>query len=167
MIRRTAERKRYPFWHTAVRMVELANPLDELITSQPAVAGPEIAARHDQHSYLSRRLDNTPERLVRVQADNQVVVVRHGRGIDLGPGRHPLQRPAARIYYLRLEAEALTEYPGQHSLAASYVRDVPGIRKAVGYEARDHLEAGRISVKTVPGHQASVRARANALMPRP
>jgi hypothetical protein len=58
---------------------------------------------------------------------------------------------AARIDHLRLEAEALAEYPGQHSLAASYVRDVPRIRKAVGYEPRDHLEACRISVKTVPG----------------
>jgi hypothetical protein len=139
-------------------MVELANPLDELITSQPAVAGPEIAARHDQHSYLSRRLDNTPERLVRVQADNQVVVVRHRRGIDLGPGRHPLQRPAARIYDLCLEAEALTEYPGQHSLAAGDVRDIPRIRKAVGYETCGLLEAGRVSVKTVPGHQAPISA---------
>jgi hypothetical protein len=36
---------------------------------------------------------------------------------------------------------------GQHSLAASYIRDVPRIRKAIGYETRGHLEAGRISVK--------------------
>jgi hypothetical protein len=94
--------------------------------------------------------------LVRVQADDQVVIVRHRWSKKLGPGRHPLQRPAARIYYLRLEAEALTEYPGQHSLAAGYVRDVPRIRKAIGYETRDHLEAGRVSVKTVPGHQAPI-----------
>ena len=89
-----------------------------------------------------------------MQADDKVVIVRHRWLINLGPGRHPLQRPAARIYYLRLEAKAFTEYPGQHSLAASYVRDVPRIRKAIGYEIRDHLEAGRISVKTVPGHRA-------------
>jgi hypothetical protein len=119
------------------------------------MASPEITARNDQHSHLSRRLDNAPESLVRVQADDQVVIVRHRWRINLGPGRHPLQRPAAGIYYLRLEAEALTEYPGQHSLTAGYVRDVPRVGKAIGYEARDHLEAGRISVKTVPGHQAS------------
>ena len=89
-----------------------------------------------------------------MQADDQVIIVRHRRVISLGSGRHPLQRLAARIDDLRLEAEALTEYPGQHSLAASYVRDVPRIRKAIGYETRDHLEASRISVKTVPGHRA-------------
>lgn len=133
-------------------MVELADLLDQLITSQSAVASPEIATRHDQHSNLSRRLDDAPESFVRVQADDQVVIVRHRRGIKLGPGRHPFQRPAARIYHLRFEAEALAEYPGQHSLAASYVRDVPRIGKAIRYETRYHLEAGRVSMKTVPGH---------------
>jgi hypothetical protein len=117
------------------------------------VAIPEITTRHDQHSHLSRRLDNAPESLVRVQADDQVVIVSHRWRVNLGPGRHPLQRPAARIYYLRLEAEAFTEYPGQHSLAASHVRNVPRIWKAIGYETRDYLEAGRISVKTAPGHR--------------
>jgi hypothetical protein len=98
--------------------------------------------------------------LVRVQADDQVVIVRHRRGIKPGPGRHSPQRPAARIYYLRLEAEALTEYPSQHSLAAGYIRDVPRARKAIGYETRDHLEAGRISVKPVPGHHPVISAAA-------
>src|ERR1700733_15507903 len=101
-----------------------------------------------------------------MQADDQVVVVGHLRRIELGPGRHPLQRPAARINDLRLEAEALTEYPGQHSLAAGHVGDIPRIRKAIGYETRDHLEAGRISVKAVPGHQAPNRERAARLLVR-
>ena len=55
-------------------------------------------------------------------------------------------------------AEALTEYPGQHFPAVGYVRDLPRIpesdRKAISYETRDHLEAGPIAVKTVPGHRA-------------
>jgi hypothetical protein len=138
--------------------VELADLLDQLITSQPGVASPEITARHDQHRRLSRGLDDASQSLVRVQADDQVVIVRHRRGIKLGPGRHPPQRPAARIDDLRLEPEALTQYPGQHSLAARDVRDVACIRKAIGYETRDHLEAGRISVKTVPGHQVPIGA---------
>jgi hypothetical protein len=87
-----------------------------------------------------------------VQTHDQVVIVRHRRCIKLGPGRHAFQRPAARIYDLSLEAKALAEYPGQHSLAASHVGDVPCIRKAVGDETRGHFEARRISVKTVPGH---------------
>jgi hypothetical protein len=89
-----------------------------------------------------------------VQADDQVVIVSHRWRVNRGPGRYPLQRPAARVYYLRFEAEALTEHPGQHSLAAGYVRNVPRIWKAIGYETRDHLEARRVSVKTVPGHRA-------------
>jgi hypothetical protein len=138
--------------------VEPADLLDQLIASQPAVASPEITARHDQHRRLSRGLDDAPQRLVRVQADDQVVIVRHRRRVNLGPGRHPLQRPAARIDDLRLEAEALTEYPGQHSLPARDVGDVPRIRKPIGDEPRDHLETGRIPVKTVPGHQAPIGA---------
>jgi hypothetical protein len=93
-----------------------------------------------------------------VQADDQVVIVRHRWCIKLGPGRDSLKRPAARIYYLRLDAEALTEYPGQHALAARYVRDVPRIREVIGYETCDDVEAGRISVKAMPGHQAPITA---------
>jgi hypothetical protein len=161
-----------------------AQHVQDMVTAALAATAGETdsvkAARHDQHSHFSRRLDNVPESLVRVHADDQVVVVRHRRGIKLGPGRHSRQRPAARIYYLGLEAVALAEYPGQHSLAASYVRDVPRIRKAVGYEARDHLKAGRISVKTVPGRHrrrvsegspdmpnARARPGPGALGPRP
>src|SRR6202034_1733805 len=101
-----------------------------------------------------------------VQADPEVVVVGRSGRIRLGPGRHPFQRPAARINDLRLEAKALAEYPGQHSLPAGYVGDIPRIRKAIGYETRDHLEAGRISVKAVPGHQAPNRGRAARLLVR-
>ena len=157
MIGRAAERQRYPFRYTAERIVELADLLDQLIASQPDVASPEITTRHDQYGHLCRRLDDAPESLVRVQADDQVVIVRHHRCIKLGPGRHSLERPAARIYDLRLEAEALTEGPGQHALAARHVRDVSRLREAIGYETRDHLEAGRIPVKTVPGHQTPIK----------
>jgi len=138
--------------------VKLADLLDQLVTSQAEVASPEITTRHDQYGYLGRRLDDAPERLIRVQTDDQVVIVRHRRCIKFGPGWHSLQRPAARIYYLPLEAEALAEGPGQHALAARYVRDVPRLREAIGYETRGDIEAGRISVKTVPGHHAPINA---------
>jgi hypothetical protein len=92
----------------------LGNYEQVLYTSATGNLLVSYARAGDSAGILSRNYSTArPAQSPLTQTRQRSGELRQGAGRRLGRNSPP---SAARIYYLRLEAEALMEYPGQHSL---------------------------------------------------
>lgn len=137
---------------TAAQAMEVDDLLNQLITTELCVRGPEITARDNERCRPSRRLHHAAQGLVRVKADDQVVVIRHGSIESLNPGRHPLKAPATGIDEFSLIPVTLPQEPGQHALPARDVGNIARVREPASDESGYDLKPCWITMKPVPTH---------------
>lgn len=93
-------------------VMEINDLLNQLITTELGFRRPEVTAWDDERCRPSRRLHHAAQGLVRVQADDEVVVIRHGSIEILDPHRHPLKAPATGIDEFSLIPVTLPQEPG-------------------------------------------------------
>jgi hypothetical protein len=97
---------------TPAQVVEIDDLLNQLITAELSVRRPEITAGDNKRGRPVRRLHHAAQGFVRVKADDEVVVIRHGSLENLNPGRHSLEAPATGIDEFRLISVMLPQKPG-------------------------------------------------------
>ena len=137
---------------TPALVMEIDDPLNQLITAELGFGRPEVTARDHERCCPSRRPHHAAQGFVRVKADDEVVVIRHGSIEILDPDRHPLKAPATGIDELCLIPVTLAQEPGEHALPARDVGDIARVRETAGDELGYDLKPCRVTMKAVPTH---------------
>jgi hypothetical protein len=150
-VMRTAETQDDPFGGAMHGVVPL-DRVEQLVPAELGLPQPEIAARHDDDGPLPRRVDHFTQRIVGVQANDDVVISRHIGAVFFDSARNSAKNPAARVHDVAINVVSLTEPPRQHSLPACNIGRTPGLRKPGGDEVGRHFESPLITVKPVCRH---------------
>ncbi|HEY7265272.1 MAG TPA: hypothetical protein VH589_27810 [Trebonia sp.] len=152
MVLRTEKIQHNVLRFTTALVMEIDDLLNQLVTTELGFRRPEVTARDNERCRPSRRLHHAAQGFVRVKADDEVVVIRHGSIEILDPDGHPLKAPATRIDEFSLVPVTLPQEPGEHALPARDVGDIARVRETAGDELGYDLKSCRVTMKPVPTH---------------
>jgi hypothetical protein len=137
----------------AVSGVMLLDGIKQLFPAKPGALGPEVAARHHDNRPHLRGIDDLAQRIIWVQANDNIIIGRHISPVIFRSARNTAKNPAARIHHVAIDVMPLTENAREHSLPACDVSGASGLRESVGNEVSGGFEPPLVTMKTMCRHR--------------
>lgn len=137
----------------AVPGVMVLDGIEQLVPAKLGGIRPEVTAWHHDHRPHLRGINYIAQCVIRVQANDDVIIACHAGPVLFRAARNTTENPAARIHNVAIDVMPLTENPGKHSLSACDVSSASGLGEFGRDEVGRNFEPPLVAMKTMCRHR--------------